>query len=85
VALSCAQRTADLPKPYSDRRLEGLNENDLPSNRILHSFLKILESSSICLSMAADEQRPRSHRYLRRSCPWCESNDGGNNVAMAVV
>lgn len=35
-------------------RYEGLNENDLPSNRILHSFLKIFESSSICLSMAAD-------------------------------
>lgn len=31
-----------------------LNEGDLPSNRILHSFLKILESSSICLSMAAE-------------------------------
>ena len=35
-------------------RYEGLNEGDLPSNRILHSFLKILESSSICLSMAAE-------------------------------
>ena len=38
----------------------GLNENDLPSNRILHSFLKILESSSSCLSMAAEWAAPWS-------------------------
>lgn len=44
----------NLPKPYSGRRLECLNEKRLPSSRILHSFLKILESSSICLSMAAE-------------------------------